>query len=190
MEDAFNVLIDYRSVFVALLMWAIIYAILITRGPFKESDAKINAGIAALAAIIVSLSGVVAYAVSYLFSLFGILIVSLFVIAMILNFLDIDMGSLGLNGKIVGAVLIVIFLGILANAFFAVNNEFDSQLYNEDEFQGDVNTNPNIGFGEIDEDDFSANTWFDDIFGDIDGGTWSAFVFLVIIGVFVIVFAR
>lgn len=190
MEDAFNVLIDYRSVFVALLMWAIIYAILITRGPFKDTDAKINAGIAALAAIIVSLSGVVAYAVNYMFSLFAVLIVALFVIVMILSFLDIEVGSLGLNGKIVGAVLIIIFLGILANAFFAVNNEFESELYNEGEFQEDVNTNPNIGFGEIDEDNFSSDTWFDDIFGDIDSGTWSAVVFLVIIGIFVIIFAK
>jgi len=192
MEDAFNVLIDYRSVFVALFMWIIIYAILMTRGPFKESDAKLNAGIAALAAIIVSLSGVVAYAVNYMFSLFGILIVAVFVIVMILSFLDIEVGSLGLNGKIVAGVLILIFLGILANAFFGVNNEFDQDLYNEGEYQGDVNTNPNIGFGEIEEGSISnnADNWFTDIFGDIDSATWSAFVFLVIIGIFVIVFAR
>ena len=193
MEDALNVLIDYRSIFVALLLWAIMYGILITRGPFKDSGSPINAGIAALAAVIVSLSGVVAFAISYLFSFFGILIVSVFVIAMILNFLDIDLESLNLNGKVVGGILLVIFLGIIVNAFFGLNNEFEEENYNEFEYQGDVNTNPNIGFGEIEGDDIrynSDNNFFTDLFDDVDDATWSAFVFLVIIGIFVIVFAR
>ena len=190
MEDALNVLIDYRSVFVALLLWAIMYAILITKGPFKK-EGKINAGIAALAAIIVSLSGVVAYAVSYLFSFFGILIVALFVIAMILSFLEIDLGDLNLNGRVIAGVLVVLFLGILVNAFFGVNNEFELETFNEHEYQTDVDTTANIGFGEVEEVDLSSSgNAISDFFSDIDEGTWSAFVFLIIVGVFVIVFAK
>jgi hypothetical protein len=192
MEEALDVLIEFRTLFIALLMWVIIYAILITKGPFKEADTKLNAGIAALAAIIVSLSGVMAFAVSYMFTFFGILLVAIFVIAMLLNFMDIDIPSLGLNGKIVGGILIVLFLGILINAFFAINNEFSEETFNEGKYQDNVTTNPNIGFGEIDSEEFQEDTgnWFSDIFDDIDQGVWSAFIFLVVIGVFVIFFTR
>ncbi|MFP4402555.1 MAG: hypothetical protein ACLFPL_04985 [Candidatus Nanoarchaeia archaeon] len=192
MEDALNVLIEFRTLFVALLMWVIIYAILVTRGPFKEADAKLNAGIAALAAIIVSLSGVLAFAVSYMFTFFGILIVAVFVIAMLLNFLEIDIPSLGLNGKVAAGVFIVLFLAILVNAFFALNNEFGEDEFNNGEYQSNVSTNPNIGFGEIDSDEFqdSTNNWFTNLFDRVDSGVWSAFVFLVVIGVFVIFFTR
>ena len=192
MEEALDVLIEFRTLFVALPMWVIIYAVLVTKGPFKEADAKLNAGIAALSAIIVSLSGVLAFAVSYLFTFFGILIVAVFVIAMLLNFLEIDIPSLGLNGKVVAGVFIVLFLGILVNAFFAMNNEFSEDTFNEDKYQGNVSTNPNIGFGEIDGDEFQDNTsnWFTDLFDGVDDGVWSAFIFLVVIGVFVIFFTR
>ncbi|MCH8519455.1 MAG: hypothetical protein LAT82_01740 [Nanoarchaeota archaeon] len=188
MEDALGVLIEFRTLFIALLMWIIIYALLVTRGPFKEADAKLNAGISALAAIIVSLSGVVAFAVSYLFTFFGILIVAIFIIAMLLNFLEIDIPSLGLNGKIVMAVFVVLFLGILVNSFFAMNNEFEKDRFNEMEYQSEINTNPNIGFGEF-EPEVSSN-WFTDLINSVPSATWSAFIFLAVIGVFVIIFAR
>ncbi|MFT4244523.1 MAG: hypothetical protein ACMXYB_03665 [Candidatus Woesearchaeota archaeon] len=188
MEDALGVLIEFRTLFIALLMWIIIYALLVTKGPFKEADAKINAGISALAAIIVSLSGVVAFAVSYLFTFFGILIVTIFIIAMLLNFLEIDIPSLGLNGKIVLGVFILLFLGILINAFFAMSNEFSQDTFNEMEYQSQINTNPNVGFGEF-EAEVSGN-WFTDLINSIPAATWSAFIFLSVIGIFVILFAR
>lgn len=192
MEDALGVLIEFRTLFVALLMWVLIYALLVTRGPFKDADAKLNAGIAALAAIIVSLSGVLAFAVSYLFTFFGILIVTLFVIAMLLNFLEIDIPSLGLNGKIVMGVFIVLFLGIIINAFFALNNEFSADRFNEGQYQGNVTTTPNIGFGEIDDVNVGQGTgnWIIDTFNSVPAATWSAVFFLVVIGVFVIFFTR
>mgnify|MGYP006266765817 CR=1 FL=1 len=190
MEEAVGVLIEYRTIFVALLMWIIMYALLVTKGPFKEADARLNAGIAALAAIIVSLSAVVAFAVSYLFSFFGILIVAIFVIAMLLNFLEIDIPSLGLNGKVVMGVFIVLFLGILINAFFAINNEFSNDNFNDNEFNSTIDTTPNIGFGEIDTDTTSSQNWIVDTYNSIPSATWSAVLFLLIIGVFVIFFAK
>lgn len=190
MEEAVGVLIEYRTIFVALLIWIIMYALLITRGPFKDADSRLNAGIAALAAIIVSLSAVVAFAVSYLFSFFGILIVAIFVIAMLLNFLEIDIPSLGMNGKIVSIIFIVLFLGILINSFFAMNNEFSGESFNEEEFNSSVDTTANIGFGEVETDASVSDNWLVNAYNEVPASTWSAVLFLVIIGVFVIFFSK
>ena len=193
MEETINVLINFRAIFVMLLMWCIIYAILITTGPFKESKNNINIAIATLAAIIVSLSGVVAYAVSYLFSLFGILIITLFVIALILNFLEIDIASLNLNGKLVGAGLGLVFLVIVVVSFFGLNNEFEDETFNNHTYQKDVNTQSNIGFAQDDETTINleeSSSRISDSLGSINSGVLSAFLLLLIMGVFVIVFVR
>lgn len=170
-----------KVLLVALLMWAIIFALLKTKSPFE--DDKINATIAFLSAIIVSLSGVVGYVVSYSSSIFGIVLFISFLIIIMMSFLGVKLDELKINPKIIGGVIGAIFLVVLINAFFAVNNEFTVENYNNPEFDNSqINTNPNVGFGEIDT---SSGFGIIDKIKSMDSDLISAILFLLIIGVFV-----
>lgn len=170
-----------KVLLVALLMWAIIFALLKTKSPFD--DDKINATIAFLSAIIVSLSGVVGYVITYSSSIFGIILFISFLVIIIMSFLGIKIEDLKINPKIIGGVIGVIFLVVLIKGFFGINNEFMVENYNNPEFDSkQVNTNPNLGYGEIDT---SSGFGIIDKIKSMDSDLISAIFFLLIIGVFV-----
>lgn len=168
---------------VAILMWVIIYALLKTKSPFQ--DEKINASIAFISAIIVSLSGVVTYIVAYSSTIFGILLFISFLIIIMLNFLDVNLSSLKINPKIIAGVIGIIFLFVFIQGFFGVNNEFSVENYNNQNMtnSSQINTNPNIGFGEM---EMSSGSQILDSIRNIDSDLLSAVIFLLIMGIFIV----
>lgn len=170
---------NIKILLVAILMWVIIFALLKTKSPFE--DDKINASIAFLSAIIVSLSGVVTYVITYSASIFGIVLFISFLIIILMSFLGVNLDDLKINPKIIAGVICVIFLTVLINGFFGVNNEFDPEDYeqNQQNSTEEINTNPNIGFGEIET---SEKPTIIERIKNFDSELTSAIIFLLLIG--------
>ncbi len=170
---------DYMKILiVAIFIYVLIYAIL--KKVALISDEKINAVLALLAAVIVSFSGVVTYAVSYAFNLFAIILIIMFVIVFLLMFLGVKLDEIGkmVNMKVVAGVLILIFLVVFAKSFFALNNEFEDGKTNS---TLDVNTSTNYG-AEIDIPE--------EKFLNVSDDTWAMFLFFLVLGIFVILIGK
>lgn len=175
---------NIKILLVAILMWAIIFALLKTKSPFD--DDKVNATIAFISAIIVSLSGVVTYVITYSASIFGIVLFVSFLVIILMSFLGVKLDDLKINPKIIGGIIGLIFLIVLINGFFGVNNEFNPQSYNQNQqnVTQEVNTNPNIGFGEMETNDKPSII---ERIKNLNSELTSAIIFLLLIGVVILI---
>jgi hypothetical protein len=186
---AVEFLANIRILFVAILIYALIYAILIKIKVFEET--KINSLIALMTAIIVSLSGVITYVVSYAIDWFIILMFILFLMLTLLLFLGVkgeDIASSASSNKgIIAGVFIALFLIIIVNGFFALNNSYD--VNNPENNSYVVDTNPNFGAGKIDTSNTGSN-FTESLSNIFNSDFFAAFLFLTILGVFVWLLGR
>lgn len=175
---------NFKVFIVAILIYAIIYSLLKTIKPFGD-NAKVDAVIALVAAIIVSFSGVVTYSVSYAMNWFVILFFILFLLLMLLMFLGIkpsDIASVSKsNAKPIVIAFFIVFSVIILKSFFAVNNAFDTSNPQNNSYA--VNTTMNTGLGDIATD--SQKGFLGGLFSDVDKDLLSAVMFLALLGVFI-----
>lgn len=179
---AIGFLENLKVLFVGILMYVIIYALLI-KLEFISKEKNINTLIALIAAIIVSFSGVVTYAVSYAINWFVIIFFIVFLLIMLLMFLGVDTKTVTKtvikNSKPILIAFLILFLIIIVKSFFALNNSFDINNPQNDSYV--IDTSYNTGVDDI------TNAEIDEgVFSNIDSDVVSAVVFLLIIGVFVI----
>ncbi len=186
MGEVFNLafLENMKFLFAAILIYAIVFAILKKIQIFGESN-SVNSLIALMSALIVSLSGVVTYAISYAINWFVILIFVIFLLLILLMFLGVDFKNISdaatNNSKTIFFVFIGLFAIILLKSFFAVNNTFDINNPPEDNYA--IDTNFNTGVDDITNED--AESFWNRMFGDLDEDMVSAALFLAVLGIFV-----
>ncbi|MDA3856485.1 MAG: hypothetical protein PF569_09595 [Candidatus Woesearchaeota archaeon] len=186
---AIGFLENLKVLFVGILMYVIIYALLTKLEVLGEKKETINALVALLAAIIVSFSGVVTYAISYAINWFVIIFFIVFLLMIIFMFLGVDAGKITAqvikkeNAKIILIAFALLFLVIVVKSFFALNNSFDINNPQNDSYI--IDTSYNTGVDDI------TNTEIDTgVFSNIDSDVVSAVMFLLVIGVFVILMGR
>lgn len=186
---AIGFLENIKVFFVAILMYAIVFSILKKIQVFGE-DNKVNSLVALVSAVIVSFSGVVTYAVSYAISWFFIILFIVFLLIVILMFLGVNMGditsSVKTNSKIIVYVFLALFAIILIKSFFALNNSFDSNNPNVDDYEIDTNFNTGIDDTYLEEGEEREVT-FD---FEYDSDLFGIALFMLIIGVFVVFLGR
>lgn len=174
---------NLKVFFVAVLMYAIVYAMLLKLEVF--GDKKVNSLIALLSAIIVSFTGVLTYAVAYAINWFFIIFFILFLMVVLLLFLGVGMGEI--TGvvknkiKIIMIVFLLLFSVILLKGFFAVNNTFDLNEPLNNSY--DVDASFNTGVDDITNSEIDESFW--DMF-NIDSDLLAAILFLAGIGGFVL----
>ncbi len=182
---AIGFLENLKVLFVGILIYAIIFAMLKNINIFGD-DNKINSLIALLAAVIVSFSGVVTYAVSYAINWFVIIFFILFLLIVILLFLGVKMSDITdqatKNGKTIVIVFGVLFFIILIKGFFALNNTFDLNEPPVDQY--DVDASFNTGVDDITNTEIN-NDGFWDRFFNVDSDLVAAVLFLIVIGLVV-----
>lgn len=167
---------NFHIIFTAVIIYALIYAMLSQTQIIK--DKRVSSVIALLAAIIVSLTGVVSFSIFYGLRLFAIIAMIFFLIILLVSFVGFDFKSdiIG-EGKgkyiIVGIIGLLFFL-VLVKSFFALNN---SEL-NENQNASEINTSVNVG---VDTNITGIN---------IKPEIWSSFLFLLVLGIFVIFIGR
>ncbi|MFW5705098.1 MAG: hypothetical protein ACOCXG_04630 [Nanoarchaeota archaeon] len=172
-----------KVIFVALLMYVIIYAILTKFKFFGDDSPGVNTLVALLTAVIVSFSGVVTYAVTYATNWFLIIFFIVFLMLLVMLFMGVkldDVAKFATDKKVmIMVVFLVLFAVIIIKSFFAVNNAFD------------LSDPPNSSY----EVDASFNTGTDDVIDEetqkgilalfnIDSDLFAAFLFLLVIGGF------
>ena len=182
---ALGFLENIKVLFVGILVWALIFAVLKKIDIFGGND-KVNSLLALLSAIIVSFSGVVTYAISYAINWFFIILFIVFLIMVFLMFLGVSGGEIaGLakdNIKPLMVAMVLVFLVILTKGFFAVNNAHDLNDPIEDQYEIDASFN--TGIDDITNQEIDGGSFFDSV-GGIDSDLLSASLFLLVIGVFV-----
>lgn len=177
---------DYaKIVIVAVLLYAIIFAML-KKVAFFDDD-KVNSLVSLLSVILVSFSGVVTYVVTYAINWFAIIFFIAFVIILILLFLGVSFDDIKsmMNPKIVGGILIVLFLLIFVKGFFGLNNAFDLNEPQEDPYE--VNTSVNTGVDDVATVEVESERGFLD---RVDSELLAVVGFLIVIGIFVILIGR
>jgi hypothetical protein len=179
----------FKVLIVAILIYAIIYAMLIKIDIFGAKK-EVNALIALLAAIIVSFTGVVTYAVSYAINWFVIIIFIIFLLMVLLMFLGVSSadiaGQAKDKAKPILIVFFILFALIIIKGFFALNNAFD--INNPQEDQYDVDTRFNTGVDDM--FDGNEQSFINKILSTIDRDIWASVLFLLVIGVFVMIIGR
>lgn len=181
---------NIKVLFVGVLIYAIIYALLKKIEFFGDSNG-INATIALLAAIIVSFTGAVTYAVSYAINWFIVIFFIVFLLMVLLLFLGVKFSdisgfvSTGKNVKVIVIAFGILFAIVLLKSFFAVNNAYD--VNNPQDSPYDVDTSFNTGVDDITNLEVEGNANF---FNGLDSDLVSSVLFLLVIGVFVIFLGR
>lgn len=185
---AIGFLENMKVFFVAILMYVLIFALLKTVKPLGD-DPKINSLIALLAAIIVSFSGVVTYAVAYAVNWFFIIFFVIFLFLMIIMFLGVKPDQIASgaskNAKIILGIFVVLFLVIIMKSFFALNNTFDNNEPINDSYA--IDTSYNTGVDDITNKEIDSSFW--DRF-NVDPDLLSAALFLMAMGIFVFIIGR
>ncbi len=178
---------NLKVLFVGILIYAIIFAML-KQIKILGEDPKVNSLVALIAAIIVSFSGVVTYAVSYAINWFIIILFLVFLLMVLLLFLGVDMkaitGQVTKNSKPILIAFVILFSIIFFKSFFAVNNSFDLNDPQNDSY--DVDASFNTGVDDITNKEINEG-FFDKLFSIIDKELFSAVLFLVAIGIFIII---
>ncbi len=181
-------LIEPLKVFLAgILIYVIIFSILQKFKPISESK-HINSLISIIAAIFVSLTGIISYTISYGMNIFSVIILTIFFIITILAFLGVDgtsylKGQNNSNVKIFVICLLVLFSVIMLKAFFSINNVFDTSNPQDDPYA--INPEFNIGYDDIVTEE-NSKAFFD----RMDNDTVSAFLFLTVIVIFALILAK
>ncbi|MCA9486785.1 hypothetical protein H6501_00565 [Candidatus Woesearchaeota archaeon] len=182
--------LEYAKILVAaLFIYAITFGLLKKVQVFGD-DNRLNSLIALLAAIIVSLSGVVSYTVSYAINWFTIIFVFLFLGMLIFLFLGVEMKTISSTmtskAKWILAIVVLLFLVIFLKSFFALNNTFDSSNPSDDPYQIDPSFNTGVDdiTGADSGDGFLS--WLSNLFGGISTDFLAAMFFLLVLGGFVL----
>lgn len=179
---ALGFLENLKVFFVAVLIYALVYAILLKLEVF--GDKKLNSLIALLSAIIVSFTGVLTYLVAYAINWFLIILFVFFLIIVLILFLGVDISNIAKiskdNTKLIFIIFIILFSIILIKGFFAINNTFDLNEKLNNSY--DVDTSFNTGVDDITNLEIDESFW--DRF-NIDSELISAVLFLIAIGGFV-----
>ncbi len=157
---------NLKFIFTAVMIYAIVFGIL--KKVNWINDQKINSVIALMAAIIVSLTGVVTFSLFYSVRLFSILITLIFFIIVTISFTGIEFRNIA-NSKIgkytiIGLTILVFFI-LFLKSFSALNN---SELKGSQEI--DTSFNVGVNFPSI----------------SVSSTALTGFLFFVILGVFVI----
>jgi len=183
----------FKIIISAILIYVVIYALLVKIKPFG-ADSKVNSLIALLSAIIVSFSGVVTYAIMYAINWFVIIFFIIFLAMVLMMFLgvkpaDISNAVSGKTALYIGGAFALLFLVILVKSFFALNNSFDTQNPQIDQYN--VDTTYNNGFSDKNlnsnenSNNYNSNTgFFDKLTANKD--LLYIVLFLVGIGIFII----
>lgn len=177
---------NLKVLFVGIMIWAITFSLLVRSEILGgHHNMKINNLVALLAAVIVSFSGVVTYAISYAINWFIIIIFIVFLMLTLLYFLGVKPGDVASqatkNGKTIVIVFGVLFLIILVKGFFALNNTFDTNNPPSDQYS--IDTSFNTGVDDITNSQINPSFW--DRFFNVDSDLVAAALFLLVIGVFV-----
>lgn len=178
---------NLKVLFVGLLIYVVIYALLIKSEILGGGGHhnRINSVVALLAAVIVSFSGVVTYAISYAINWFVIIFFILFLMLTLLYFLGVKPGDVAAqatkNGKTIVIVFGILFIIILAKGFFALNNTFDTNEPQTDPYA--INPSFNTGVDDITNSEINPSFW--NRFFNIDSDLVAAALFLLVIGLFV-----
>lgn len=177
---ALGMMENLKILFVGIMLYAIIYAMLSKIGLFPSE--KISALVALVAAIIVSFTGIVTYIVSYALNWFIIIFFITFLLLVLLlflgvNFTDITSAATS-NVKLIIIIFILLFGIIFIKGFFGVNNQFDNQLNNENYDPYSVDVSPS-------EETKQAVGFFERINLNFDSDLVQSAIFLLIVGVFV-----
>lgn len=184
---AIGFLENLKVLFVGILMYVIIYALLTKLKILGDKQPTINALVALLTAVIVSFSGVVTYAVSYAINWFVIIFFIVFLLIVLLLFLGVDMGAVTKtatgNAKPIMIAFGILFLVIIFKSFFALNNSFDTNNPQNDSYIIDASYNTGV-------DDITNAQIDKSIFSNLDSDIVSAAMFLLVIGIFVIFMGR
>jgi hypothetical protein len=181
---------NLKILFVGLIIYAIIYSML--KGTDIFPSEKISSLVALLAAIIVSFTGIVTYIVAYAINWFVILFFILFLLMVLLMFLGVKMSDITSsaleNKKIIAVAFIVLFSIILVKGFFGVNNAFDPNTLNNENYDPYIvdTSTP----GQITEAGTPTTEFFKNINISVDSETTQAAIFLLIVGVFVFLIGR
>jgi hypothetical protein len=192
MEEIFTLgfMDNLKILFVGLIIYAIIYSML--KGTDIFPSEKISSLVALLAAIIVSFTGIVTYIVAYAINWFVILFFILFLLIVLLMFLGVKMSDITSsaleNKKTIAIAFLVLFSIILVKGFFGVNNAFDPNNLNDENY--DPYTVDTSTPGQVSETENSLTKFFKNINISIDSETTQAAVFLLIVGVFVFLIGR
>ena len=189
MGSIFNMgFMEYSKIAITgVLIYAIIFVLLKKIKVFGENE-KMSSLIALLTAIIVSFSGVVTYAVSYMINWFTIILFVVFLLMVLLLFLGVkatDISKLmGDNKKIIITVFFILFAVILGKSFFAVNNSFDNNDPMNNSYT--IDTSFNTGINDITNKDINEG-WFQKLWNNIDPELLGVVGFFIIIGIFVMI---
>ncbi len=191
MSDFFQIgfLENIHILFVAILIYALIYAILKKIALFE--DTKVNSVIAIVSAIVVSFSGVITYTISYAINWFVIIIFMIFLLLLILMFLGVKAediaGGVKNKGVFIMVIFFIIFGVIILKGFFAINNLYDVNNPQEDPYL--INTSYNTGVDDITNGQLEING--EDIWSAIldflSSELFAAFLFLLVLGIFVFI---
>ena len=181
-------LMNFKIFLVAILLYVIIYTLLKKMEIFGD-DKNVTALISFISVIIVSLTGVLTYAVAYALNLFILIIFILFLIFLLANFTGVKLSDIysisKSNSKAILIAFLVIFSIIFLKSFFAVNNTYDISNPQNDSYA--INTSLNTGV-----DDMVDTKKVESFFGrlNIDSDILSSVLFLITIGVFVIIIGK
>ncbi len=185
---AIGFLENIKVLFVGILIYALIFALLKKVGVFE--DAKINSVIALIAAIIVSFSGVVTYAVSYAINWFVIILFVVFLIMVLMMFFGISAkditGGVTKFSKPIFFILIFLFLIVFVKSFFALNNAYDINDPQNNSYA--VDTSYNTGVDDITNSEIDGDGFFSSL--HISNEILSAALFLLVLGAFVFLLGR
>ncbi len=182
---------NMKVLIAGLLIYVIIFA-LMKKTQVLGDDNKVNSIVALLAAIIVSFSGVVTYAISYAINWFVILIFMLFLGLLAMMFLEIKISDLitnkSLAGKIFLGIFFLLFAVIILKGLFALNNYFDTENPPEDPYEVD----PSFNLGVDDMQNDKSDSFIDWLFGgiEIEQDLIYAVIFLLVLGLFVFILGR
>lgn len=178
---------NIRVVFVGILIYAVIYALLKKIKVFGDGD-KVSALIALMAAIIVSFSGVVTYAISYAINWFIIIFFIVFLLVVLLLFLGVDFSNISgvvKNPSTARAIVIafgILFAIVLIKSFFALNNSVDTSNPQNNSYV--IDTSFNTGIDDITGVEVKSDQNYLD---KLDNDLLAAVLFLVAIGIFVFI---
>jgi len=187
MTSVFNMgFMEYSKIAITgVLIYAIIFVLLKKIKVFGENE-KMSSLIALLTAVLVSFSGVVTYAVSYMINWFTIILFVVFLLVVLLMFLGVDSTTIGTamknNKTTIMIVFFILFAVIMGKSFFAVNNSFDNNEPLNDSYT--IDTSFNTGVDDITNKEVEKG-WFQNLWSSMDPELLGVVGFLLIIGVFV-----
>lgn len=179
---------NLKIVFVGLIIYAIIYSMLKKIDIFPSD--KVGALVALLAAVIVSLTGIVTYIIAYALNWFVILFFILFLLLVLLLFLGVKFtdvtSSVMENKKAIVIGFLILFSVILVKGFFGVNNQFDLNNQNSEDYD------PYAVDTSVPEHVIETKNSITNVFENIDltSDMAQASIFLLIVGIFVFLIGR